>query len=190
MLLDGVISISISTGPNQLGGFKNEQYSAVEYESMPKQTNQRSLFLRHGSRLCDETTCPHPDTDIDGRCFRLNVGRTVLSSSTNTGEPTEVEPRNEGRRPGLGPATAGADTGRGISTCHDIPSRSANSVFTPANERRKSAHCAWKDRGHTSVIQHCAQVTRVNMGTSGKRSCRIGVLHPSTFDVMDDSPAL
>ncbi|KAF8495162.1 hypothetical protein F5888DRAFT_1712577 [Russula emetica] len=108
---------------------------------MPKQTNQRSLFLRHGSRLCDVTP-PHPGTDTDGRCFRLNVGRTVLSSSTNTGELAEVELRNEGRLPGLEPATAGADTDRGISTCQDIPSRSENSVFTPANERRKSAHCA------------------------------------------------
>lgn len=110
-----------------------------------------------GTRLCDVTPCPHPATDTDGRCFRLNVGRTVLSSSTNTGELVEAELRIEGRRPGLGHATAGADTGRGISTCHDMPSKSANSVFTPANERRKSAHCAWNGSGshvsHTMIGQ-------------------------------------
>lgn len=130
-----------------------------------------------GARLCDVTLCPHPGTDTDGRCFRLNVGRTVLSSSTNAGELAEVEPRNEGRRPGLVPATAGADTARGISTCHDIPSRSANSVFTPANERRKSAHCACKGSRLTSVIQHCAPVTGVNRGEQWE-TIRV-VLRPS-----------
>jgi hypothetical protein len=127
-----------------------------------------------GARLCDVTLCPHPGTDTDGRCLRLNVGRTVLSSSTNAGELTEVEPRNGGRRPGLGPATAGADTVRGISTCHDIPSRSANSVFTPANERRKSAHCAWKRKwSHVSHTALCPS----NRGKQGEQvgddSCRI-----------------
>jgi len=115
-----------------------------------------------GARLCDVTLCPHPGTDTDGRCLRLNVGRTVLSSSTNAGELTEVEPRNGGRRPGLGPATAGADTVRGISTCHDIPSRSANSVFTPANERRKSAHCA-------GVVTSAAKSSRRSAASFARR---------------------
>jgi len=101
------------------------------------------------SRLCDVTLCPHPGTDTDGRGFRLNIGRTVSSSNTNAGELEGADPRNEGRRPGLGPTpttAGGADTGPGMSACHDIPSRSVNSVFTPANDRHKSAHCAWKKK--------------------------------------------
>ena len=41
-------------------------------------------------------------------------------------------------------AGAGADdwTKTGTRLFHDIPSRSANSVLTPENERRSSAHCA------------------------------------------------
>jgi hypothetical protein len=135
-----------------------------------------------GARLCDVTPCPHPGTDTDGRCFRLNIGRTVLSSSTNTGELVEAELRIEGRRPGLGHATAGADTGRGISTCHDMPSRSANSVFTPANERRKSAHCAWKWK-RVSRQSYSNTVITVNRGTvgGGDDSYRIASVD-ATFD--------
>lgn len=81
-----------------------------------------------------------------------------MLSSSNTELP-EVEPRDEGRRPGLGPATTGADLGTGIKTCHDIPSRSANSVFTLANDRRKSAHCAWIKKGKGVVARLSVIIT-------------------------------
>lgn len=140
----GVISISTGSKSAKWVYERAVQCSRIQNTRVcqTKLTSGRLSYVTW-ARLCDVTPCPHPGTDTDGRCFRLNVGRTVLSSSTNTGELVEAELRIEGRRPGLGHATAGADTGRGISTCHDMPSRSANSVFTPANERRKSAHCAW-----------------------------------------------
>jgi len=70
----------------------------------------------------------------------------VLSSSVADTVLVEEERRTDGgRRLGSGTAaTAGADTGTGgtYGAFHDIPSRSANSVFTLANERRRRAHCA------------------------------------------------
>ena len=66
----------------------------------------------------------------------------LSSGGADTGALVEYERRTVGRRAGpTATATVGGDTGPGAAF-HDIPSRSANSVFTLANERRSRAHCA------------------------------------------------
>ena len=117
--------------------------STVQQSAKNKQTNG----LRH-ERVLDVTPCPHPGAVTDSRRFRFDLGRTVLSSGgADTGALVEDERRTVGRRPGpsrAGPtatASVGGDARTGAAF-HDIPSRSANSVFTPANERRRRAHCA------------------------------------------------
>jgi hypothetical protein len=81
-----------------------EKNTSVHQDKLINGTGRFSYVM--GRALCDVSPCPHPGTDIGGRCFRLNVGRTVLSSNTNTDDLAEADPRNEVRRLGRGPATA------------------------------------------------------------------------------------
>ena len=79
----------------------------------------------------------HPCAETDNRSFFLWHGRTVLSSNASAGALAEL---HTGWKyvPDLAAAVS-----------HDNPSRSVNSVFTPTNERRSSAHCACE--GYASV---------------------------------------
>src|SRR6266404_9282777 len=79
----------------------------------------------------------------DCRCFFCWTGRTVLSSSAIVGALAEAH--IVGYAPNLAVAVAadGGTADTGGTSSHDKPSRSANSVFTPTNERRRSAHCAY-----------------------------------------------
>jgi len=98
----------------------------------------------------------------------------VPSSSDNTGALTEAH-TDDGRVGPLAPfglpgraadAVAGADaddwTKTGPRLFHDIPSRSANSVLTPANERRSSAHCA-------GVVVRAAKSSRCSAASFARR---------------------
>jgi len=90
------------------------------------------------------TLYSHPGTATDNRRFPPWLGRTVRSSSANGDAPAELHIDDDGcdlPRPAGAGAGAIARTAAG-APFHDIPSRSANSVFTLANERRSNAHCA------------------------------------------------
>lgn len=111
-------------------------------------TNSKTTLLPtdHECATIAGTACSHPGTGTDSRCFFLWFGRTVLSSSASAGTLAET---HTGRYAAPNPATvvdAGTGTGGDVNsdacTFHDRPSRSVNSVFTPTNERRSSAHCA------------------------------------------------
>ena len=110
----------------------------------------------------DESPAPtHATIPTHRRRFLSWLGCTVPSSSNNTGALAEPH-TDDGRAGPLAPfglpgraADGGADadawTKTGTRVFHDMPSGSANSVLTPENERRSSAHCAC---GPASAASH------------------------------------
>lgn len=121
-------------------------------------------------------TSDHELSAIHRRHFLPWLGRTVPSSSDNTGALAEAH-TDDGRVGPLAPfglPRLAADAGGGADAdddwtktgtpplFHDIPSRSANSVLTPANERRSRAHCA-------GVVISAAKSSRCSAASFARR---------------------
>ena len=104
------------------------------------QTRHPKRSMHHERAIETATVGPHPGVDTDSRCFPLWLGRTVPSPGVNTGALAEAH--TDGG--------CGLDdlVGTGMRAFLDIPSRSVNSAFTSAKERRSSAHCACVQKGN------------------------------------------